>query len=391
MTLCSRLDFDDLRHTLRERGLDGWLVYDFHGNNPVAARVIGAGGMGTRRLFVWFPAEGRPVAVAHRIELQPLDGFPGEVRPYASWESLHLELGRLVAGRRVAMEVSRNDEVPYLDRVPHGVVELIKQLGGTVESSAELVTLFAARWTPEELAGHRRAAEILAGIARDVLVHVVARPEGRREWDVQQDVIARMTRGGLVTTHPPIVGFGPNAANPHYEPVQGADRELERDQVVLLDLWGGPSLGSVFADQTWMGFAGGSVPEEVAQVWTVVRDARDAAVASIDAAHRSGRGAVGADGDKAARAVIAKAGYGEWFVHRTGHSIDTDLHGSGPHLDSFETQDTRRLLPGVGFSVEPAVYLPGRFGIRSEINVYMNDGGPEVTPKNPQRDVIYPV
>lgn len=196
MTLCTRVDFDALRGALRARGLDGWLIYDFHGINPVAARVVGVAGMGTRRLFIWFPADGKPVALAHRIELQPLEGFPGEVRAYASWESLHAELGRLVSGHRVAMEVSQDDDVPYLDRVPHGMVQLIERLGGTIESSAELVTLFAAKWTPDELAGHRKAAEILARIAQDVLAEVVAAPAGKREWAVQQDVLARMARGG---------------------------------------------------------------------------------------------------------------------------------------------------------------------------------------------------
>ncbi|MEX1998607.1 MAG: Xaa-Pro peptidase family protein, partial [Gemmatimonadales bacterium] len=374
---------------LKARGLDGWLVYDFHGVNPVAARLLGLGGMGTRRIFVWFPAEGDPVAVAHKIELQPLDGFPGTVRPYASWQSLHEELGTLVRGRRIAMEISDNDDVPYLDRVPWGVMRLMTHLGATVESSADLVSQFAAGWSAEELAGHRRAAEILAEIARAVLAGLVASPNGQREWAIQQDVLQRMARAGLVTTHPPIVGFGPNAANPHYEPREGQDRALEPNQVVLLDLWGGPGEGSVFADQTWMAFTGTNVPAEVLEVWTVVRDARDAAVRAIAEAHKKG-GAVGADGDRAAREVITSAGYGEYFVHRTGHSIDTDLHGSGPHLDSFETKDGRRLLPGVGFSVEPGVYLTGRFGVRSEINVYMREDGPEVTPAVPQRDLITP-
>lgn len=388
MALLDRLDLGELRAALRERQLDGWLIYDFHHVNPVAGRVLGVGGMGTRRLFVWLPATGAPVAVAHRIELQPLDGFPGEVRAYSAWQELHERLGALVQGKRVAMEISPEDAVPYLDRVPAGVAQLIQRLGGSVEGSADLVTLFAARWSPTELADHRAAAEALAEIAQTTLREVVREAGRAREAEVQRRVLERMERAGLVTNEPPIVGFGANAANPHYEPREGADALLQPDQVVLLDLWGGRSLTTVFADQTWMGFAGRRMPDEVQQVWTVVRDARDAAVARLRAAVAAGDRVSGAQLDAAARLHIVAHGYGDAFVHRTGHSIDVELHGSGPHLDGFETHDSRLLLPGVGFSVEPGIYLPGRFGVRSEVNVVLHEDGPEVTPKRPQAEMI---
>jgi Xaa-Pro aminopeptidase len=390
MGLLDRLDMAALQAALTARGLDGWLLYDFHGLNPVAARVLGVGGMGTRRLFVLLPAAGKPVAVAHRIELQPLSGFPGEVRPYAAWQELHEHLGRLVKGKRLAMEVSADDEVPYLDRVPFGMVQLVERLGGRVESSADLVTLFSAGWSAAELADHRYAAEALSTIARTTLAEVVREAGTAREYEVQQRVCRRMTEAGLVWDHPPIVGFGANAANPHYEPVEGGDALLEPDQVVLLDLWGGRSLTTVFADQTWMGFSGTTVPAEVQEVWTVVRDARDAAIARLRDGLGKGESVSGAALDAAARAHIAAHGYAEYFVHRTGHSIDVNLHGSGPHLDSFETNDSRVLLPGVGFSVEPGVYLANRFGIRSEVNVVLLKDGPEVTPGEVQRDLVVP-
>jgi Xaa-Pro dipeptidase len=390
MALLERLDMAALQAALAERGLDGWLIYDFHGLNPVAARVLGIGGMGTRRLFVLLPAKGKPIAVVHRIELQPFAGFQGELRQYAAWQELHEHLGAVVRGKRLAMEVSANDEVPYLDRVPLGVVQLIEGLGGRVESSADLVTLFSARWSPAELADHRYAAEALARIARDTMGEVVREVGTAREYAVQQRVCERMTAAGLVWDHPPIVGFGANAANPHYEPTEGADALLERDQVVLIDLWGGRSLTTVFADQTWMGFAGGAIPDEVQKVWTIVRDARDAAIARLNTGLAGGEAVSGAVLDAAARSHIAGHGYGEYFVHRTGHSIDVDLHGSGPHLDSFETNDIRVLLPGVGFSIEPGIYLTGRFGVRSEVNVVLHEDGPEVTPKEVQRDLVVP-
>jgi Xaa-Pro aminopeptidase len=389
----SGFDFPALSRALEALGADAWLLFDFHGVNPVARRVLDVHGMATRRFFVFLPRAGRPVAVAHRIELAPFEGFPGEVRPYAAWRELHEQLTPLVRGKTLALEISPNDAVPYLDRVPYGVVQLLELLGARVVSSAPLVTRFAARWSAAELAGHRRAAEAIAQIARDALAWAGAELAGGsevREVAVQRRVLAAFERAGLVTDHPPIAGFGPNAANPHYEPREGADRALAPGDVLLLDLWAGPAPGSVFADQTWMAFAGRTPEAEVARVWTVVRDARDAAVARLAARWGSATGGpvTGAELDDAARGVIQAAGYGEFFVHRTGHSIERELHGSGPHLDNFETADTRALQPGIGFSVEPGVYLPGRFGVRSEINVYVGESGPEVTPTAPQRDLI---
>jgi Xaa-Pro aminopeptidase len=388
MAVLDRLDLAALQAALRERGLDGWLIYDFHHLNPVAGRVLGIGGMGTRRLFVLLPATGRPMALAHRIELQPIEGFPGEVKVYSAWQELHEHLGAMVRGRRLAMETSPDDAVPYLDRVPAGVIQLIERLGGRVEGSADLVTLFSAKWSATELADHRAAAEALAGIAGETLRETVRQAGRAREAAVQAQVLERMRRAGLVTNEPPIVAFGANAANPHYEPKEGSDALLQPNQVVLLDLWGGKSLTTVFADQTWMGFAGGTVPDEVQKVWTIVRDARDAAIARLRAAVAAGDRVSGAQLDAAARSHIAAHGYGDAFVHRTGHSIDVELHGSGPHLDGFETHDGRLILPGVGFSVEPGIYLTGRFGIRSEVNVVLLEGGPEVTPRVPQADMI---
>jgi Xaa-Pro dipeptidase len=390
MTVLDRVDLDELRAALRERSLDGWLLYDFHGLNPIAPRVLGLTGMATRRIFVLLPAEGDPVAVAHRIELQPLDGFPGEIRPYAAWEELHRELGQVVQGRKLAMEVSRDDAVPYLDRVPAGVVGLIRRLGGEVEPSAELVTLFAARWSQREMEEHRLAAEALADIARQTVSEVVRQAGIAREYAVQQQVLERMAQAGITTDDPPIVGFGPNAANPHYGPEKGSDATLQEGEVVLLDLWGRRAPDVPHADQTWMGFSGSQPPEEVVKVWQIVRDARDAAIDRLRTGVSRGEVVTGAALDEAARGVISDRGYGDAFVHRTGHSIDAELHGSGPNLDSYETHDTRRLLPGIGFSVEPGIYLKGRFGVRSEVNVVLHEDGPEVTPVVPQVDLILP-
>jgi len=391
MSLLENFDFSALRELLGTLGADGWLLYDFHGINPSATRVLGIHGMGTRRFFVLLPRAGKPVAIAHRIELASFEGFPGEVRPYAAWSELHGHLRALVAGKTVAMEVSPSDAVPYLDRVPHGVVQLIEGFGARVVSSGTLITRFASRWSPSELAGHRRAAEAIREIAHDALRWAgseLARGVEVRETTVQARVMESFARAGLVTDHPPIVGFQANAANPHYEPKPGADRRLAAGDLLLLDLWAGVAFGTVFADQTWMGFAGREPSEEVRGAWGVVRDARDAAVALLRQRWSKKQAVTGADLDDATRGVIRAAGFGEYFVHRTGHSIDRDLHGSGPHLDNFETADERTLIPGVGFSVEPGIYLTGRFGIRSEINVYLAESGPEVTPKTPQQELL---
>ncbi len=378
-----------LREALAAVAADGWLLFDFHGLNPVAGRVLRLSGLNTRRLFVLLPAEGEPVAVAHRIELQPLEGFPGRIIPYSRWEELHAALASVVKGRTVAMEISHDDAVPYLDRVPFGVVELLHRLGGRVVPSGPLVSRFAAAWSADEMADHRAAAEILAAVARAELARAVREADsGLTETALQARVVAAVQAEGLLFNEPPIVAFGPNSANPHYEPRAGKDALLGRDQVVLLDLWAGRRLDTVFADQTWMGFSGPRPPARVQEVWRVVRGAREAAVSAVREAVGQGRPIAGYEADRAARRVIETAGFGEAFVHRTGHSIDRDLHGSGPHLDDFETHDDRQLVPGVGFSVEPGVYLTGEFGVRSEVNMFWGPRGPEVTPAEAQWEPV---
>lgn len=390
--LLQGLDLAGLRATLGELDVDGWLLFDFRGVNPILSRVLGSLGFSSRRLFVLLPREGKPVALVHKIELGPFlgDSFPGTVVSYARWEELHAGLEAMVKGKRLAMEISPDDAVPYLDRVPLGVVELVRRLGGSVVGSAGLVTRYASRWSADELDDHMYAAEALATIANEALRWAVTQGgTGLTESQLQQRVVDAIHAAGLEFDHPPIVGFGPNAANPHYEPIPGRDLALVPDQVVLLDLWGGRRLGTVFADQTWMGFSGTVIPPKVQRVWEVVRDARDAAIAVVK--KKAGKEPLfGFEGDDAARGVIRAAGFGEFFVHRTGHSIDRDLHGSGPHLDNYETHDDRELVPGAGFSVEPGVYLPGEFGVRSEINMVWAGEGPRVTPAVPQRALITP-
>ena len=388
MTALAELDREQVARILEQLGADGWLLFDFHGCNPVAQRIL-PGGMGTRRLFVWVPRQGAMTAIVHRIEMQPFDGFQGNIIPYSRHAELHEALRTTLAGKTAAMEISARDAVPYLDRIPWGVIDLLQSLGVTVVSSAGLVTRFAATWTAAETAEHVQAAELLREIALAALDRAVRRANtGYTESAMKAEVVAAIERAGMFLDHGPIVGFGPNAAVPHYEPHPGADRTLGPDEVVLLDLFAGMHAGAVFADQTWMGFSGSSVPARVAAVWQTVRDARDAAIDALRRRAAAGEPVLGYLGDQAARAVIELAGFGEFFVHRTGHSIDRDLHGSGPHLDDYETHDDRALQPGTGCSVEPGIYLPGEFGVRSEVNLYWGNGGLVVTPQMPQTSLV---
>ena len=388
MTALAELDREQVARMLEQLGADGWLLFDFHGCNPVAQRIL-PGGMGTRRLFVWVPRQGAMTAIVHRIEMQPFDGFQGNIIPYSRHAELHEALRTTLAGKTAAMEISARDAVPYLDRIPWGVIDLLQSLGVTVVSSAGLVTRFAASWTAAETAEHVQAAELLREIALAALERAVRLANtGYTESAMKAEVVAAIERAGMFLDHGPIVGFGPNAAIPHYEPHPGADRTLGPDEVVLLDLFAGMHAGAVFADQTWMGFSGSSVPARVAAVWQTVRDAHDAAIDALRSLVAAGEPVLGYLGDQAARGVIERAGFGEFFVHRTGHSIDRDLHGSGPHLDDYETHDDRALQPGTGCSVEPGIYLPGEFGVRSEVNLYWGNQGIVVTPRTPQTSLV---
>jgi Xaa-Pro dipeptidase len=379
-----------VQRALADAGLDGWLLFDFRGANPIASTILGLKGMVSRRVFAWIPRDGRPVGVIHAIEQTPWRDWPSawgrEV--YASWRTLEATVARLVAGKRIAMEYSPGDAVPYLDRVPAGVLDMVRATGATVVPSGELVTRFYAVWNDAQLASHLRAAEIVAQVARDAMSEAKAAHANAttlHEHELRDWIMARFERAGLETHDTPIVAAGPNAANPHYEPSSDRPRVIGEGEVLLIDLWGREPNG-VWADQTWMASIGTPSTRAV-EVWEAVRDARDAAIALVR--ERSMNGELrGGDVDGAARRVITDRGLGEYFVHRTGHSIDPrDLHGSGPNIDDFETREERVLLPGVGFSIEPGVYLPGELGVRSEVNAFVGERGATITPQQYQREL----
>lgn len=382
---------DTVQRTLADARLDGWLLFDFRGTNPIASSMLGLQGMLTRRLFAWIPRSGKPVAVMHAIEQGPWRNWPKDWgrEVYASWRTLEAILARLVGGKRVAMEYSPGDAVPYLDRVPGGVIDMVRAAGATIVASGELVTRFYAVWNEAQVASHLRASEIVAQVARDAMAEAHSahsRGATLREHELRDWIVKRFESAGLGTEDPPIVAAGANAADPHYGPSEKRPREIREGELLLIDLWAREPNG-VYADQTWMGTVGAPSSRAV-EVWEAVRDARDASIALLR--ERGGNGSLrGGEVDTAARRVITERGLGDFFVHRTGHSIDPrDLHGSGPHIDDFETREERLLLPGVGFSIEPGVYLPGELGVRSEVNAFIGERGVTITPERYQRELI---
>ena len=382
----------DVQSALAAADLDGWLIFDFHGLNPVATGMLPREGMGTRRIFVLIPRSGVPIALTHAIEQGPWKNWPAEweKKIYSGWRELESQLEEVVDGKRVAMEYSPGDAVPYLDRVPAGVLEMVRSAGATVVSSANLVSQFYAVWSDKDLASHKRAAEIIARIAQTAFTRAgEAASSGNplTEYKLQQWILGQFSENGLSTDHGPIVAIGPNAANPHFEPSPTGSARIERGNILLIDLWAREE-GGVFADQTWMASLG-QPSERDTSIWLAVRDARDAAIALLRERVAAGQPVRGGEVDDATRDLIKSRGFGDRFIHRTGHSIDArDLHGSGPHIDNLETREERELIPGVGFSIEPGIYLDGDVGMRSEVNAWMGKGEVVITPTSYQTDLI---
>ena len=372
--------------------VDGWLLFDFRGLNPLMATVVGPEVVGSRRAYVYVPRRGVPTALVHMIDAELWAAWPGEWRK-AVWvqrEELSRQLATLVGRRTVAMEYSPNGDVPYGDFVPAGTLELVRAAGATPVSSADLVSRWCSAWTAAELESHRRAAAILADIARSAFALVGERARAAApitEHALTVWVCEAIDRAGLVTDSTPSVSYGANAARAHYEAPADGSAAIASGALLLLDLWA-TEPGGIYADQTWMASIGQpSARAEAA--WRVVREARDAALALLHERLASGEAVTGAEADRAARAVIAAAGHAEHTVGRTGHSIDrVGLHGLGPMLDDTESFDGRRIIPGVGFSVEPGIYIPGELGVRSEVNAYAQLDGLEVTPVEYQRELI---
>jgi len=378
------VDLNGIQAALREAQLDGWLFYDHHHRDPIAYRVLRIEpAMCTRRWYYLVPVTGEPAKLVHRIEKYNLDGLPGIQHEYSSWAEQREKLKVILASQqRVAMQYSALNDIPYVGLVDAGTVELLKSLGVDVVSSADLVQMFEARWSVEALASHLEAGPVVHGAVRGGFAMIRdAMTSGKTigEYDVQQEIARLLDAGDVESDEPPVVAVNANSSNPHYSPTLTSSRPIHPGDFVLLDVWGKRrTQGSVYFDITWTGFVGNAVPDRYTEIFNTVREARDAAVNLVKQAVREGKTIYGYQVDDAARGVITTHGYGEYFVHRTGHSIGEDVHGNGANMDNFETRDKRKIIPRTCFSVEPGIYLP-EFGVRSEVDVYVDEHEARVT------------
>ncbi len=395
------MDVPALQRTLAELDLDGWLLYDFHGQNPTALTALGLEGrMLTRRWCYLVPRQGEPCVLVHAIErLSFPEEVPGRRASYASWPSYRTALEALLAPlprrRRLAMEYFPMAAIPYLSRVDAGTVELFRSLGVEVVSSAELVQRFLCRWTPHQLASHVRALRAI-DTAKDAAFEQIGLGLKRgvevSETMLQRFLLSEFARSGLECDHPPIVAVNAHAGDPHYEPSDRTPTRIRKGDLVLIDLWAREKApGDVYADITWVGFCGDRPPAKAEEIFRIAAAARDAGLAAVRGAWPERRRLEGWQVDRVVRDHIAASGYGEKFIHRTGHSIGTRVHGDGANLDDFETHDTRELVEGLAFSIEPGIYLPEEgLGVRTEIDVVLTAEGPQVFSKVQQEIVRIP-
>ena len=370
-------DLNAIQSALRELGFDAWLFYDFRGNNPVARSVLKLeGGMNSRRFMYLVPANGEPRKLVHRIEAGALDALPGDKSVYLTWQELEAGVRELVSGyRKIAMEYSPKNAIPYVSIVDAGTIELVKSAGVELVSSGDLIQIFDAAWSDEVWQMHLEAdkhTQSAYDVAWKMMAEGVRKKKPVREVDVQKAIMDHFAKHGLTTYHPPIVGVGPHGGDPHYEPVPMHDSEINEGDFVLVDLWAKVDQpGGVYSDITKVGYVGETVPEKYTKVFDIVAAARDAAIEKVRDALTVGKPVYGWEVDDAAREVIKKAGYGDQFVHRTGHSIGTEVHGNGANMDNLETHAERRILKRTCFSIEPGIYLP-EFGVRLENDVFVD-------------------
>jgi Xaa-Pro aminopeptidase len=382
-----------IQQNLKEACLDGWLFYDHHRRDPLAYRILGIPDVveATRRWYYFVPAEGEPRKLVHRIESGVLASVTGEAELYSSWTEQQQKLDGLLAGSsRIAMQYSPKCAIPYVSLVDAGTVELIRGFGIEIVSSGDLIQEFEARWSEEQLKLHLEAGKLVDQARReafDFLGSRIRSMEPVTEFEVQQFILSRFSQLRLKTTHGPIVAVNANASDPHYEPRRDKTSHIQRGDLVLVDLWAKLDQPSaVYYDITWTGFCGETVPEQIQNVFEIVKNARQRASSFAIGKASSKESFAGYEVDDIARDYIEQQGFGDFFFHRTGHSIGTDVHGTGANMDNLESHDERRVIPRTCFSIEPGIYLP-EFGIRSEVNVYMADGFAQVTGEE-QEDLV---
>lgn len=390
------MDLEQIQQALREEKLDGWLFYDFRKSNPIAYQVLGlpAEDFYSRRWFYFIPTEGTPTALVSAVEPHVLRSLPGDRRVFRTWQEMQTELqSQLFAGMRMAMEYSPMNAIPYMARVDAGTVELVRSFGVEVVSSANLAQRFIAQLTHEQIESHREAARRLIA-AKDALFAALSDDlragVSLNEYSVQQRFITLLQQAGIVLPDPPHVAVNANTGNPHYAVTPTQHSPISHGDLLLFDFWGRlPEPYSIIADYTWMAFAGtrDEIPERQREIFEIVRLARDTAISFVREQMVAGQAVEGRQVDDAARAVIESTGYGDYFVHRTGHNIGTVVHGNGANMDNYETQDTRVLLPSTCCSIEPGIYLP-EFGIRSEVDLLIHEHYVEVTGVPIQEEIV---
>jgi Xaa-Pro dipeptidase len=379
------MQLEKIQQEIRKQNLDGWLFFDHHLRDPLAYRVLGLTppAAPTRRWYYLIPATGEPRGLEHRIERGMTGNLPGEKIPYSSWTEQTAALARILHGmKRVAMQYSPMCAIPYVSMVDGGTVELVRSTGVEVVSSAELIQAFEARWTPEALESHLEAGRRVDKVRAEAfaLIHERTRNSASlSEVEVKDLVRRNFAAAGLITDHGPIVGCNANASNPHYEPTAELTAPIKPGDWVLLDMWAKLDRpGAVYYDITWTAYCGDTPPDRIRNVFTIVTGARDAAIQRVMDASATGYPLRGFEVDDACRAVIQKAGFGEFFTHRTGHSIGETVHGNGANMDNLESHDERTVSPWTCFSIEPGIYL-AEFGVRSEINMFVGDKEARVT------------
>lgn len=379
------MDLEDIQSALREAGLDAWLFYDHHHRDPLAAAILGLPetGLVSRRWYYAIPAEGEPRKLVHRIEAGKLDTLPGSKGVYSSWQELERGLDAMLGPwRRIAMQYSPRNAIMYVSMVDAGTVEVLRGMGKTIVSSADLVSRFQAVLSQEQIASHFEAQKLLDEILAQgfLMMGIRARAESpATEYEMMRWFQEAMARAGLTTDHGPNISVNEHSSDSHYEPSAEGSREIRSGDFVLVDIWARKDRPrSCWYDITWTGVVGREPTDRERTIFAIVRDARDAAAGVVRHAFAHGKPITGYHADDAARGVIEQAGYGQYFTHRTGHNIGTELHGSGAHLDNLETHDERLILPFTCFSVEPGIYLP-EFGVRSEINMITTEHEARVT------------
>ncbi|MBI5645358.1 MAG: aminopeptidase P family protein [Ignavibacteriae bacterium] len=382
------MDLSAIQQALKAAGLDGWLFYDFHNRDAIAARILkmDTNRFASRRWYYFIPAEGEPQKLVHRIEPWRCDHLPGAKHVYLPWQQQQALLRDILGGAsRVAMQYSPNNSIPYVSIVDAGTVELIRSFGVEVVSSGDLVGLFEAHLSMEDFASHEKAGEIMHMVKDETFREIGRRikaGENPREVDIQHFMHGLMRANGMHWDDGPIVAVNEHAADPHFEPTEANSHAMKEGDLVLLDLWAKLDVpGSIYYDITWMGYIGTEVPARITEVFNVARDARDTALDLVRERFAANEPLHGWEVDDACRKVIVDAGYGDWFTHRTGHNIGEEVHGNGVHIDNLETKDERSIIKGTCFSVEPGIYMEHeKIGFRTEIDVFVTDeGNVEVT------------